>query len=229
MIQKTSSSGERQLALCIFDDIVEHGKQLSFPLWESFIPFLLEYSQDPHNGVRQAACYGLGVCAQQGGDLFKPVFRPALEGLLRTIQKPNSRVDEKTASPTENAISSIGKLIAFQSANFVGNELQEIVNMWISWLPIEFDELEARSVHKQFCNLLMSQGALMFGPQSSNLPQILSVLAQCLSDPDLIEDPSLITQLLKRMKTEIPHQLEGAFSVLPTESQDILKTNISKP
>lgn len=42
----------------------------------------------------------------------------------------------------------------FFSGCFVGNELQEIVNLWISWLPIEFDELEAKAVHGHFCNLI---------------------------------------------------------------------------
>jgi len=71
----------------------------------------------------------------------------------------------------------------------------------------------------------MSHGALMFGPQSSNLPKILTILAMCLADPDLIDEPATITQLLFRMKSEIPQLLEGAFGVLAAEYQDILKMN----
>lgn len=224
MVQATSAATERQLALCMFDDIVEHGKTLSFPLWEPIVPFMISYSQDPHVGVRQAACYGLGVLAKEGGDLFKPLFRPTLEALLAAIQKPGSRDDEKSAPPTENAISSIGKIIQFQTSCFTGNELQDLVNLWISWLPIEYDEVEAKALHLQFCQLIMSNTQLMFGPQAVNLPKILTIFAMCLADPDLIEDIQIVKQLLAKMQAEVPAQLlESAFAVLPQEHQDTLK------
>jgi len=229
LVQPTMSPAERQLALCIFDDVVEHGKQLSFPLWEHFMPYMIQYSQDAHPGVRQAACYGLGVCAQFGEDVFKPMFRTVLEALLTTINKPGSREDDRVAPPTENAISSIGKMIAYQSQCFVGNELQEIVNVWISWLPIEFDELEAKAVHGHFCNLIASQGGLMLGPNSCNLPKILTILAQILADPDLIEDVNIAKNLLLSFQAQIPAELlKSAFLVLPQEHQETLQIVMNK-
>jgi hypothetical protein len=75
LIARDRHAAERQFALCFFDDIVEHGKEKSFVYWDLFMPFMLEYATDAHDGVRQAACYGLGVCAQQGGDLFKQYAR----------------------------------------------------------------------------------------------------------------------------------------------------------
>jgi hypothetical protein len=226
LIQENRSQAERQLALCIFDDVVEHGKSLSYPLWEHFVPFMLKYSQDPHSGVRQAACYGLGVLAEHGGDVFKPVFRPTLEALMAVIQKPGSRDDERVAPPTENAISSVGKIIRFQASNFQGNELQELANAWISWMPIEYDEVEARAVHLAFCQLIMGNSALMFGPNAQNLPKILTVFAQCLADPDLIDDTNVILEILRKMYSEVPApMLEGAFAVLPQEHQETLKSH----
>jgi len=227
LVQPTSATGERQLALCIFDDVVEHGKHLSLPLWEHFMPFMIKYSQDPHHGVRQASCYGLGVCAQHGGDLFKPLFRPVLEALLAVIYKPGSRDDDAVSPPTENAISSIGKLIQYQSSCFIGNELQELTNAWISWLPIEHDELEAKAVHGHFCKLLVSHGLLMFGPQAANLPKILSIFAMCIADPELVDDIKLVTDILKRFQAEVPPELlKGAFNSLPQEHQETLQNGM---
>lgn len=144
---------ERQFALCFFDDIVEHGKEKSFRYWELFMPFMLNYVTDEHDGVRQAACYGLGVCAQHGGDLFKPYAKKALELLLSVITKPDSR-DEDNAPPTENAISSVGKIIVYQESE-LGGDVPELLKLWLSWLPIEIDDIEAKAVHKHLCNLIV--------------------------------------------------------------------------
>jgi len=115
LIANQRAPAERQLALCFFDDIVEHGREKSFQYWDLFMPFMLEYATDPHDGVRQAACYGLGVCAQHGGELFKKYARKSVELLLTVISKPDSREDDN-APPTENAISSVGKIIVYQES-----------------------------------------------------------------------------------------------------------------
>jgi hypothetical protein len=76
-----------------------------------------------------------------------------LEILLSVITKPDSREDEN-APPTENAISSVGKIIVFQESE-LGADVPELMKLWLSWLPIEVDEIEAKAVHKHLCNLIV--------------------------------------------------------------------------
>lgn len=66
---------DKQLGLCMFDDIIEHGGQLSVQYVQPYLPVLLGFAKHKHTGVRQAAVYGLGVCAQHALDIFKPVVR----------------------------------------------------------------------------------------------------------------------------------------------------------
>jgi len=161
MVQKGNYPSERQLAICIFDDIVEYTYDQSYPLFNHFVPLMLEYALDPHPGVRQASCYGLGVCAQNGGTVFKPFVPKALEVLIKVINEPGSREDEKTAPPTENAISSVGKIIQYQGDCIV-DMLGALVDAWVSWLPIEIDVIEAKVVHYQLCHFIKSYVNICF-------------------------------------------------------------------
>ena len=66
---------DKQLGLCMFDDIIEHGGQLSQQYVQPYLPVLLSFANNEHNGIRQASVYGLGVCAQHAIDIFKPFVR----------------------------------------------------------------------------------------------------------------------------------------------------------
>lgn len=228
MLQKKKPASERQLALCVFDDIVEHTQSQSLPLFQHFLPLMMEYALDPHPGVRQASCFGLGVCAQFGGETFKPAVRRTLELLVQVITQPGSRVD-RNAPPTENAISSVGKIILYQTAE-VQEKLGEIINMWVNWLPVTVDYIEAKVVHEQLLTLIKNNNALVFGSDFRNLPKVLSILSEIVQvNP---EDPLLITlnthndilQLLTQMQQQFPGQLlQQAFGAISAENQQRLQ------
>eukprot|EP01127_Copromyxa_protea_P013418 TRINITY_DN361_c0_g1_i1.p1 TRINITY_DN361_c0_g1~~TRINITY_DN361_c0_g1_i1.p1 ORF type:complete len:1095 (-),score=333.86 TRINITY_DN361_c0_g1_i1:67-3351(-) len=227
LIQRTCQPAERQFALCFFDDIVEHGKEKSFPYWELFMPFMLEYATDAHEGVRQAACYGLGVCAQQGQELFKPYARQALEILLSVISKPDSREDDN-APPTENAISSVGKIIVFQESQ-LGSDVPELIKLWLSWLPIEIDDIEAKAVHKHLFGLIIGNHKHIFGADYGNLPKILSIFANCLrEDTDVVEDKKELCNLFKQMQQQMGDLITKAVAVLPADQQALLSQALAQ-
>jgi len=222
LVQKTSAPSERQLALCVFDDMVEHTREHSYPLFQHFVPFMLEYASDPHPGVRQAALYGLGVCVQHGGDNFKPIVPKVLEILVNVINGKDSRVD-KNAPPTENAISSVGKIIRYCSP-LLGDQLPQVVDMWVNWLPINIDNIEAKVVHDQLFDFIKTNNNLVFGANYKNLPKVLSVFAQILGT-DLIstEGTNSIKEILNHMKQSFPADLlQSAFgSITAAEQQKI--------
>jgi hypothetical protein len=61
---------DHQWGLCIFDDLIEFGGPYSEKYQNYFLQALLTYLTDKHVDVRQAAGYGIGVLAQNGGDRF---------------------------------------------------------------------------------------------------------------------------------------------------------------
>jgi hypothetical protein len=230
MIQKESAPACRQFALCVFDDLVEHTKAKSLPYWEAFIPFMLEYASDPHPGVRQAACYGLGVCSEYGGESFKPLCTKVFEILLSVVQAPDSKTEEN-AGPTENCVSSIGKLLDFYPDVF-GDKISEIFAAWIGMLPLEYDEVEARACHKHLCSFITRNNPHVFGNNLSNLPQLLIIFATILDSSDdpeerLIEDKSLVINILKQMKLQMGDHFMQAFHTLESELQTVISNLLS--
>jgi len=224
MVQKGNNASERQLAVCIFDDIVEYTAEQSYPLFNHFVPLMLEYATDPHPGVRQASCYGLGVCAQNGGVIFKPLVPKTLEILIQVINQPGSREDEKSAPPTENAISSVGKIIQYQGDVLAG-KLAQLVETWLGWLPIEVDVIEAKVVHNQLCHFIKTMNSFVFGPNGRNLAKVLNIFGRIV-DTDLVtpETQLIIKGILTEMSNQIPREMVNAalLSISP-ESQHKLR------
>jgi len=232
MLQKNRAPSERQFALCVFDDVVEHTQQHSHQLFQHFLPLMIDYAVDPHPGVRQAACFGLGVCAQYGGDVLKPVTRKVLEFLVGVITRAESRVD-KNAPPTENAISSVGKIILFQTDQ-IQERLQEVLDMFVSWLPLIVDIIEGKVVHQQLLDMLKKFSTQVFGQSFRNLPKVLLIFSHIVPvEPS--EEPFItlatrteIVQALQSMQQSFPGQLlQEAFMNIPQDSQQRLQKIMS--
>jgi len=71
---------------------------------------------------------------------------------VKVITAPESRV-ERNAPPTENAVSSVGKIMLFQT-DTVQERMAELVDLYISWLPITVDWIEAKVVHQQLIEMI---------------------------------------------------------------------------
>jgi len=69
---------ERQIGLCMLDDMLEHCEGAALPLYQSFLPAMINYITDSNPSVRQAAVFGIGVCAQFGG----PAMASIIPGML---------------------------------------------------------------------------------------------------------------------------------------------------
>jgi len=223
MVQKESQPSERQLAICIFDDIVEYTFENSYPLFNHFVPLMMEYALDPHPGVRQASCYGLGVCAQNGSTAFKPLVPQTLEILIKVINEPGSR-EEKAAPPTENAISSVGKIIQYQG-DVLADKLGNLVDMWVSWLPLEVDIIEAKVVHNQLCHFIKTMNNFVFGHGGKNLAKILNIFGRIV-DTELITPETLliIKEILTQLSKQVPAEMmQAALLSITPESQHKLR------
>ena len=109
MLAADRSPEERRIAICVFDDVMEHASDGGAALryLDGFAGPCLAGCTDADADVRQASVYGVGVMAEKLGAAFAPHVPASLQALAAVIQAQDSRTDENV-NATENAISSPG-------------------------------------------------------------------------------------------------------------------------
>ncbi|KAJ7971895.1 Importin-5 [Quillaja saponaria] len=90
---KDKTAEERRIAVCIFDDVVDH-------CHEAVLKCL------------QAAVYGIGICAEFGGSVFKHIVGEALSKLDTVIRHPNALHSDNVMAH-DNVVSTLGKICQF--------------------------------------------------------------------------------------------------------------------
>jgi hypothetical protein len=87
---------------------------------------MIEYVVDINSDVRQAAIYGCGVLGMCGGPSFAGVCAEIMPFLLQVINNSEARSAENM-SATENAVSSIAKILEYNSSAV---NVNEILPLW---------------------------------------------------------------------------------------------------
>lgn len=146
-------STQRQWALCIMDDVLEFCGEQSWNYQQHIRQPLISGMRDENPANRQAACYGMGVAAQKGGQPWSAFVVECLPMLFAVCQIPNAREDDHVYA-TENACSSIAKILQAHSSK-VPN-LHEVISHWIGTLPVVNDE-EAAPYAYMFLATLIEQ------------------------------------------------------------------------
>ncbi|KAI0497983.1 hypothetical protein KFK09_021224 [Dendrobium nobile] len=103
---------ERRIAICIFDDVAEQCQESALKYYDTYLPFLIEACNDGDAGVRRAAVYGIGVCAEFGGLVFRPFVGEALYRLNNVIRNADA-FSSNTVLAYDAAISALGKICLF--------------------------------------------------------------------------------------------------------------------
>jgi hypothetical protein len=85
--------------------------------------------------------------------ILEPFLIESIKRLLTVIKAPDSRKDNN-AFPTDNAISSLGKILFFHSQTIPQNEFLDLLVHWLNFLPVVDDEIEAPHVHRLLCDFL---------------------------------------------------------------------------
>ncbi|KAI9907041.1 hypothetical protein PsorP6_004517 [Peronosclerospora sorghi] len=164
-------------AICIIDDIIEHCGTAAQELLPLFLNHLVQGLEDQSPAVIQASAYGIGVSAEKCGAAFDPFCQNALEKLVYLVNVSTHVDDDEIRAARDNAISAVAKIcLARESAV----DAARIWPMWLSWLPIRTDVLEARDVHSRLIALVNSGNAHVLGVDYANLGQILKILASAL-------------------------------------------------
>jgi len=128
---------QRQWALCIMDDVLEFCGPESWKYQDHFVQPLLNGLSDPIAANRQAAAYGVGIAAKNGGPMFSDFVAATIPKLFEVTRHPQGRELDHVFA-TENACASIAKVLHFNSSK-VG-DVQAVVQAWVGTLPIVNDD-----------------------------------------------------------------------------------------
>ncbi|KAF9688592.1 hypothetical protein SADUNF_Sadunf01G0004300 [Salix dunnii] len=194
--------------------------------YDTYLPFLLEACNDENPDVRQAAVYGLGVCAEFGGSVFKSLVGEALSRLNVVIRHPNAKQADNVMA-YDNAVSALGKICQFHRDSI---DSAQVVPAWLNCLPITGDLIEAKVVHEQLCSMVERSDIELLGPNNQYLPKIVSVFAEVLCGKDLATEQTLsrMVNLLRHLQQTLPPAtLASTLSLLHPQQQLALQSILS--
>lgn len=224
---KDKTAEERRIAICIFDDVMEHCCEAALKYYDTYLPFLLEACNDEHPDVRQAAVYGIGVCAEFGGSVFKPLVGEALSRLNFVIRHPNALHSDNVMA-YDNAVSALGKICQFHRDII---DAAQVVPAWLSCLPLKGDLIEAKVVHAQLCSMVERSDGEILGPNHQYLPKIVTIFAEVLcggKDLATEQTASRMINLLRQLQQSLPPStLASTWSSLQPQQQLALQSILS--
>ncbi|KAL9436420.1 hypothetical protein AB3S75_022466 [Citrus x aurantiifolia] len=224
---KDKTAEERRIAICIFDDVMEHCREAALKYYDTYLPFLLEACNDEHPDVRQAAVYGIGVCAEFGGSVFKPLVGEALSRLNFVIRHPNALHSDNVMA-YDNAVSALGKICQFHRDSI---DAAQVVPAWLGCLPLKGDLIEAKVVHAQLCSMVERSDGEILGPNHQYLPKIVTIFAEVLcGGKDLVTEQtaSRMINLLRQLQQSLPPStLASTWSSLQPQQQLALQSILS--
>ncbi len=187
---------DHQWGICIFDDVIEFLGPASVKYQEHFVAPMLHYIGSGQPEVRQAAAYGFGVMGQFGGATYAPICAQSLPLLMNVINDPKAR-EVENINPTENAISAVTKILKFNASAI---NLDEVLPMWLSWLPVYEDVDESPYVYGYLADLVEANHPAVLGANNTNLPKVIAIIAEAFSMDALPPDNEAKTRLVNICK-----------------------------
>ncbi len=171
--------------------------------------------------MRQAAAYGWGALGMHGTAVFASACAQAMPGLMEMITAPESRSVENI-NPTENAISAVTKILKYNNSAL---RTDEILAHWMSWLPVWEDEDEAPHIYSYLCDLVEANHPVLLGPNHSNLPRIVSIIAEAFNKEVLEPEAEVYGRMVNivRQVQGNPAVLEACLGQMTSDQQQALQ------
>ena len=217
LLDQSRPSHDRQIGLCIFDDLVEYCGPETIHVFPQFWPTMVKSLEDPDPSVRQAASYGVGVCAVVVGSQIGSALPEVVPRLTALINHPGSR-EEENAYATENGISSLGK-ICKHLPQFVNTT--ELLPLWVSWLPVQYDKVESRVIYGLLCEFIESNNQHLLGANGERVPRIIALLFGALGT-DLVDEEqnARIANIIAQMSRALPALFQNHYNSLDQETKN---------
>jgi len=215
---------QKRLAMALMDDVME--AVAKYPgagdrYVATFLPHMLLGAMSTDMELRQAALFGIGLCAQNGGAGFVPYRAEAVQTLLHVMSQQDARSKTKE-SGTDNAAASLGKLAVYQPTagmhEGMGVPVEDLFSSWLAYLPLKSDEQESVVVNKQLADLVEKNHAPLLGLNNVNLPRIMSIFAEVLETVLIDEETTLrIQKIMQSAQAAASAQLEDACRAISAE------------
>lgn len=198
----------------IMESVVENSHTAAVSYKDVYIKPILEgcIASDDYQ-VRQMSAYGVGVVAIALGPDFAPHIQQALMNLNKVITAPDAFQD-LNKFVTENAISSIGKIMESQSA---GLDHFQIFANWVQLMPLRTDKIEACTCHKILLKFVGNQQ--FFGRFLGNssyygtVAKVVEILGDIVGT-DLVskDDEQVIAGICKTVLPCLPNEVTSLVS-----------------
>ncbi|KAG1706394.1 hypothetical protein DVH05_001541 [Phytophthora capsici] len=226
---------DRRLALFVVDDVLEHCGNAAMRRLDVFLPVLesaLREVSEP--GLVQAAAFGVGVCASQGGELFAPHAEQCLQLLHNVVAHPRAQSPEQR-NATDNAVAALGKFCEFQAGSV---DAATLFPQWLELLPLRGDLEESLAVTRRLCGYVNDRHPLVLGaPDYRHLGKVVTVFSAVAEEKFLRKmskavgekEASALRQelaaTLAGLRAAVPEQIMGqAWTSLPAPQQAALHT-----
>ncbi|CAI5731785.1 unnamed protein product [Hyaloperonospora brassicae] len=210
---------DRRLALFVLDDVLEHCGDSAMRHLDVFLPVLenalLEVSEP---ALVQAAAFGVGVCASQGGELFAPHAKQCLELLHNVVASPHAHRPEQR-NATDNAVAALGKFCEFQARAI---DAATLFPQWLDLLPLCGDLEESLAVLRRLCRYVTERHPLVLGaPDFRHLDKIVTVLAAVADEPFVQKMREAVGEKeTSALCQELASILVGLRSTVPVATMD---------
>jgi hypothetical protein len=228
MMAPNNRKEDRQMALCAFIDVVEHGSPAPIALGYAgqAVPAMAAYTQDENADMRRTAAYGMGIMAQAAPEQFAPHAADAVKCLSAMVSSPATTEDEQCA--VDNAVNALGRIALSVSAAVDANA---ITQAWLQKLPLQGDRYEAKSSIELLDKMITQQFAPLFADPAAATAKILQVLA----NGTTIEEEGTqwasnktakqaVAATLQHLQATVPADvLKEAYVKLPQKSQAALQ------
>ncbi|CAO2829312.1 unnamed protein product [Amaranthus hypochondriacus] len=221
---KDKTAGERRVAIFIYINVVTQCREAALKYYDTYLTSLFEACIDEDAGVRKAALYALGVCAQYGGLVFKSVVGEALSILNVVIHHPQAR-NSNNVMAYDTAVSALGKICHFHRDKI---DSSQVIPAWLNCLPIIGDLNQAKVVHERLCWMVERADVDLLGPNNENIPKIITVFAKVLCDSKNLAMKQTAWRMLKVLmhlhKTLPPGEFASSVSSLNPQQQETLQS-----
>lgn len=212
---------DRQWALCVWDDVIEYCGPDSIKYQECFLKRLIEQIVDETAEVRQAACYGAGMMAMNGGPQYAAACASCIPLLIQVINDRESRSVENLQA-TENAISAVTKILKYNNSNI---NVDQLLPTWFSWFPVYDDAEETPYTYGYLCDFVESNNEIILGVNHCNIPRIVQVIVDCILR-DGIDMENLVgkrmVNICKHVQTN-QQMMQACLTILTPDQKEMLQ------
>ncbi|XP_055942635.1 importin-4-like [Argiope bruennichi] len=209
--KKACTVSEKSFSIGTLADIVSSMQPGSVrPFLNHLQPVFLSGMKEENEEVRSNAVYGLGVLAQNAGDIVfdqYPLYLQALSNMIASEEDPRAK---------DNICGAVARLI---QTNINGVPLNNVFPVFLNSLPLK-EDLEENATVFECLNYLYSIRCEQF---FQNIPQILKVCSESAVGDKLNEKAvALMRTLLNSIYNEFPNDFESVLKTLPQANAEAL-------